>query len=187
MAMFLNSLNRWESAELNREEAGVQWAGVVPKAPRKGAHRRKRERRPLPGISGASGRSRHAWLEGKPTLDFIVRWTMRRARSPRLSRRGGGHGLDLPRAERGLFGARPADHPLYKPRRPLFPHRQARARSTAAQRPRPGAGAIGRRARAPVKVHVYPDGSHPLPRTPLHRARRQPRKAQGRPMTPSAA
>jgi transposase len=26
----------------------LQWAGVVPKAPRKGAHRRKRERRPLP-------------------------------------------------------------------------------------------------------------------------------------------
>ena len=28
----------------------LQWAGVVPKAPRKGAHRRKRERRPLPGM-----------------------------------------------------------------------------------------------------------------------------------------
>jgi transposase len=132
MAMFLNILNRWESAELNQEEAAellgvsertfrrwtrqyeedgeaglidrrlgkasgkrvptdraeeverlyreryqgftvkhfhehlvkdhgfgwgytwlklhLQWAGVVPKAPRKGAHRRKRERRPLPGM-----------------------------------------------------------------------------------------------------------------------------------------
>jgi transposase len=28
----------------------LQWAGVVAKAPRKGAHRRKRERRPLPGM-----------------------------------------------------------------------------------------------------------------------------------------
>jgi hypothetical protein len=28
----------------------LQWAAVVPKAPRKGAHRRKRERRPLPGM-----------------------------------------------------------------------------------------------------------------------------------------
>ena len=28
----------------------LQWKGVVPKAPRKGAHRRKRERRPLPGM-----------------------------------------------------------------------------------------------------------------------------------------
>jgi hypothetical protein len=27
----------------------LQWMGVVGKAPRKGAHRRKRERRPLPG------------------------------------------------------------------------------------------------------------------------------------------
>ena len=27
----------------------LQWAGLVAKAPRKGAHRRKRERRPLPG------------------------------------------------------------------------------------------------------------------------------------------
>jgi transposase len=132
MAMFLNLLNRWESAELNQEEAAallgvsertfrrwtrryeadgevglldgrlgkasgrrvpadraeeaerlyreryqgftvkhfhehlvrdhgfgwgytwlklhLQWAGVVAKAPRKGAHRRKRERRPLPGM-----------------------------------------------------------------------------------------------------------------------------------------
>ena len=132
MAMFLNILNRWESAELNQEEAAellgvsertfrrwtrayeeegeaglvdrrlgkasgrrvpsdraeeverlyreryqgftvkhfhehlvkdhgfgwgytwlklhLQWAGVVPKAPRKGAHRRKRERRPLRGM-----------------------------------------------------------------------------------------------------------------------------------------
>ena len=28
----------------------LQWQGVVAKAPRKGAHRRKRERRPLPGM-----------------------------------------------------------------------------------------------------------------------------------------
>src|SRR5271170_1361938 len=106
MAVFLNVLDRWESAELNQEEAAellgvsertfrrwtrryeeegerlyreryqgftvkhfhehlvqdhgfgwgytwtklhLQWMGVVAKAPRKGAHRRKRERRPLPG------------------------------------------------------------------------------------------------------------------------------------------
>ena len=46
----------------------LQWAGVVPKAPRKGAHRRKRERRPLLHQDG----SRHAWLEGQPQLDLIV-------------------------------------------------------------------------------------------------------------------
>jgi transposase len=154
MAMFLNILNRWESAELNQEEAAellgvsertfrrwtrryeedgeaglahrrlgkasgrrvpadraeeverlyreryqgftvkhfhehlvrdhgfgwgytwlklhLQWAGLAPKAPRKGAHRRKRERRPLPGMMLHQDGSRHAWLEGQPALDLIV-------------------------------------------------------------------------------------------------------------------
>jgi transposase len=154
MAMFLNILNRWESAELNQEEAAellgvnvrtfrrwtrryeeegeaglvdrrlgkasgkrvpvdraeeverlyrerypgftvkhfhehlikdhgfgwgytwtklhLQWKGVVGKAPRKGAHRRKRERRPLPGMMLHQDGSRHAWLEGEPALDLIV-------------------------------------------------------------------------------------------------------------------
>jgi hypothetical protein len=44
----------------------------VPKAPRKGAHRRKRERRPLPGMMLHQDGSRHAWLEGQPALDLIV-------------------------------------------------------------------------------------------------------------------
>lgn len=154
MAMFLNILNRWESAELNQEEAAellgvtertlrrwtrryeeegeaglldrrlgkasgrrvpadraeeverlyreryqgftvkhfhehlvrdhgfgwgytwtklhLQWAGVVAKAPRKGAHRRKRERRPVPGMMLHQDGSRHAWLEGEAPLDLIV-------------------------------------------------------------------------------------------------------------------
>ena len=50
----------------------LQWSGVVPKAPRKGAHRRKRERRPLPGMMLHQDGSRHAWLEGEPALDLIV-------------------------------------------------------------------------------------------------------------------
>jgi hypothetical protein len=45
---------------------------VVRKAPRKGAHRRKRERRPLPGMMLHQDGSRHAWLEGQPPLDLIV-------------------------------------------------------------------------------------------------------------------
>jgi transposase len=154
MAMFLNLLHRWESAELNQEEAaellgvdvrtfrrwtrryeeegeaglldrrlgkasgkrvpvdradeverlyreryqgfrvrhfhehlvkdqGFGWSytwlklhlqgkGLVAKAPRKGAHRRKRERRPLPGMMLHQDGSRHAWLEGHPPLDLIV-------------------------------------------------------------------------------------------------------------------
>ena len=50
----------------------LQWKGLAPKAPRKGAHRRKRERRPLPGMMLHQDGSRHAWLEGQPALDLIV-------------------------------------------------------------------------------------------------------------------
>jgi len=50
----------------------LQWKGPLPKAPRKGAHRRKRERRPLPGMMLHQDGSRHEWLEGQPPLDLIV-------------------------------------------------------------------------------------------------------------------
>src|SRR5271166_6552984 len=50
----------------------LQWMGLAAKAPRKGAHRRKRERRPLPGMMLHQDGSRHEWLEGKPALDLIV-------------------------------------------------------------------------------------------------------------------
>jgi len=50
----------------------LQWRGVVGRAPRKGAHRRKRERRPLPGMMLHQDGSRHAWLKGQPLLDLIV-------------------------------------------------------------------------------------------------------------------
>jgi transposase len=50
----------------------LQWKGVVARAPRKGAHRRKRERRPLPGMMLHQDGSRHAWLEGQARLDLIV-------------------------------------------------------------------------------------------------------------------
>src|SRR5271169_6096127 len=50
----------------------LQWAGVVGQAARKGAHRRKRERRPLPGMMLHQDGSRHAWLEGQAPLDLIV-------------------------------------------------------------------------------------------------------------------
>src|SRR4029077_11123327 len=35
-------------------------------------HRRKRPRRPLPGMMLHQDGSRHAWLEGQPALDLIV-------------------------------------------------------------------------------------------------------------------
>src|SRR4029079_8268269 len=49
----------------------LQWKGMPPKAPRKGAHRRKRERRPLPGMMLHQDGSRHEWLQGQ-ALDLLV-------------------------------------------------------------------------------------------------------------------
>jgi hypothetical protein len=48
----------------------LQWAGLAPKAPRKGAHRR--ERQPLLGMMLHQDGSRHEWLEGQAPLDLIV-------------------------------------------------------------------------------------------------------------------
>ena len=50
----------------------LQSRGLLPRAPRKGAHRRKRERRPLPGMMLHQDGSRHVWLEGQPALDLIA-------------------------------------------------------------------------------------------------------------------
>lgn len=47
-------------------------AGVVERAQRRGAHRRKRERKPCEGMMLHQDGSRAAWLEGQPTLDLIV-------------------------------------------------------------------------------------------------------------------
>src|ERR1700722_19465661 len=46
--------------------------GLLQRAPRRGAHRRKRPRRPLPGMMLHQDGSRHAWLGGRPALDLIV-------------------------------------------------------------------------------------------------------------------
>ncbi len=50
----------------------LQSKGLLEKAKRRGAHRRKRPRRPLPGMMLHQDGSRHGWLEGEPTLDLIV-------------------------------------------------------------------------------------------------------------------
>ena len=46
--------------------------GLLEKAKRRGAHRRKRPRRPMPGMMLHQDGSRHVWLEGQPALDLIV-------------------------------------------------------------------------------------------------------------------
>jgi len=46
--------------------------GLLERAKRRGAHRRKRPRRPLPGMMLHQDGSRHEWLLGQPALDLIV-------------------------------------------------------------------------------------------------------------------
>jgi transposase len=50
----------------------LQSKGLLEKAPRRGVHRRKRPRRPLPGMMLHQDGSRHAWLEGQDPMDLIV-------------------------------------------------------------------------------------------------------------------
>ena len=50
----------------------LQRAGLVPKAPRRGVHRRRRQRKPCVGMMVHQDGSRHEWLAGVPPLDLIV-------------------------------------------------------------------------------------------------------------------
>jgi len=50
----------------------LQSKGLLARAPRRGAHRRKRPRRPLPGMMLHQDGSRHEWLAGHPAMDLIV-------------------------------------------------------------------------------------------------------------------
>jgi transposase InsO family protein len=61
----------------------LQLRGLTTKAPKRSAHRKKRVRRPLPGMLVFQDGSRHAWLPQGPELDLIV--TMDDATSTILS------------------------------------------------------------------------------------------------------
>ena len=50
----------------------LQRAGLVSRAPRRGAHRRRRPRKPCRGMMLHQDGSRHAWLAGRAPLDLIV-------------------------------------------------------------------------------------------------------------------
>jgi len=47
-------------------------AGLVRKAPKRSAHRKKRPRRPPPGMLLHQDGSRHGWIKGLPAMDLIV-------------------------------------------------------------------------------------------------------------------
>src|SRR4051794_26780215 len=50
----------------------LQLRGLVSKAPKRSAHRKKRVRRPLPGMLLFQDGSGHAWLPQGPELDLVV-------------------------------------------------------------------------------------------------------------------
>lgn len=50
----------------------LQSKGLLERAARRGAHRRKRPRRPLPGMLLHQDGSRHEWLQGHDPLDLII-------------------------------------------------------------------------------------------------------------------
>lgn len=50
----------------------LQKTGVVQPAPRRGAHRRKRPRRPMRGMLLHQDASRHRWLIDQPALDLVI-------------------------------------------------------------------------------------------------------------------
>ena len=62
-------LHRWG---YTRVKLLLQSQGLLEKAPKRGVHRRKRPRRPLPGMMLHQDGSRHAWLAGLPAMDLIV-------------------------------------------------------------------------------------------------------------------
>lgn len=50
----------------------LQGRGLLARAPRRGAHRRKRPRRPLVGMMLHQDGSLHGWLEGQAPLDLVI-------------------------------------------------------------------------------------------------------------------
>lgn len=50
----------------------LQSRGLIEKAPRRGAHRRKRPRRPLAGMLLHQDASKHVWIDGLAPLDLVV-------------------------------------------------------------------------------------------------------------------
>lgn len=53
-------------------KTALQGARLIERAATRGAHRRRRERKPCEGMMLHQDGSRHAWLDGQPPLDLIV-------------------------------------------------------------------------------------------------------------------
>ena len=53
-------------------KTALQEAGLVAKEPRRGSHRKRRPRRPLPGMLLFQDGSTHEWVPGLPPMDLVV-------------------------------------------------------------------------------------------------------------------
>ena len=127
----------------------LQSKGLLEKAPRRGAHRRKRPRRPLPGMMLHQDGSRHAWLAGQAALDLIV--TMDDATSAIYSAflvEEEGTASTF-RALAEVFARHGLPLSLYTDRGSHYFHTPEAGGKVDREQPdpgRPGAGAAGRRA-----------------------------------------
>jgi len=86
LALYREAYLGWNAKHFHehlRRDHGFRWsytwvktqlhtAGLVERAKRRGAHRRKRERKPCEGMMLHQDGSRAAWLVGQPQLDLIV-------------------------------------------------------------------------------------------------------------------
>jgi transposase len=86
LALYREAYRGWNVKHFHehlRRDHGFRWgytwvktqlhtAGLVERAKRRGAHRRKRERKPFEGMMLHQDGSRAAWLAGRPQLDLIV-------------------------------------------------------------------------------------------------------------------
>ena len=86
LALYREAYRGWNVKHFHEHlghEHGFRWgytwvktqlhtAGLVERARRRGAHRRKRERKPCEGMMLHQDGSRAAWLAGQPPLDLIV-------------------------------------------------------------------------------------------------------------------
>ena len=151
-------------------------------APRRGAHRRKRPRRALPGIDVAPGR-----LEPRVGPRSMVGPDRHHGRCDQryllgLLRRRRGHHVELPGGVRGDPGQGPVLLALRRPRQPLLEH--ARGRRQGGQghpdpgRPRPGA------ARHRVDPGLLARGKGALGAHVRHLQKRCPRNS-GSPASPT--
>ena len=101
----------------------LQGRGLLEPAPRHNAHRRKRPRRPLPGMMLHQDASRHLWVAGLPACDLVV--TLDDATSAIYSAllvAEEGTTSTFCRPAGDVDGSGLALQPLYGPGQPLFPH-----------------------------------------------------------------